>query len=95
MVRVVFRSESASHDVHSESLHRARTFYAQRNLYLTGSVVFLTLILNRFQAMLVDVFKSDERMSVLKKQADQTAKEYLKLLESRSNVTEEICIHQF
>lgn len=42
--------------------------------------------------MLVEVFRSEERMVILKKQADQTTKEYMKLLDTGSGVAGEICI---
>ncbi|EGF77569.1 hypothetical protein BATDEDRAFT_13702 [Batrachochytrium dendrobatidis JAM81] len=80
-------------DAHTESMVRAKMFYAQRNLYLTGSVVFLSLVLNRFFAMVFELMKNEEKseelvedaktklkdLEVVKKQAAQTADEYMRL----------------
>ncbi|OAJ43279.1 hypothetical protein BDEG_26651 [Batrachochytrium dendrobatidis JEL423] len=77
-------------DAHTESMVRAKMFYAQRNLYLTGSVVFLSLVLNRFFAMVFELMKNEEKSEVLKSQATKTSKEYLKLLDGDHDKEEEI-----
>ncbi|KAH6560478.1 hypothetical protein BASA62_010488 [Batrachochytrium salamandrivorans] len=77
-------------DVHAESMVRAKLFYAQRNLYLTGSVVFLSLVLNRFFGMVFELMKNEEKSEVLKLQAAKTSKEYLKLLDGDSEKEQEI-----
>lgn len=39
-----------SHD-HIETLGKANIFHAQRNMYLTGSVIFLSLVLDRLDLL--------------------------------------------
>ncbi|KAG2183626.1 hypothetical protein INT43_006634 [Umbelopsis isabellina] len=51
------------HDVRTESTFAARKFYAQRNLYLTGFTLFLSLILNRTHQLLVELSAAEEALS--------------------------------
>ncbi|KAJ3304426.1 hypothetical protein HDV03_002770 [Kappamyces sp. JEL0829] len=75
-------SEQPHHiDSRADSYLHAKLFQAQRNMYLTGSVIFLSLVLNRFYNMIVELSKNEEKMEVLKQQAAKTTKEYLKLLD--------------
>ncbi|KAI9754376.1 MAG: hypothetical protein M1815_005677 [Lichina confinis] len=41
---------------------QARKFYAQRNMYLCGFTLFLSLILNRTYIMILDVLRLEERV---------------------------------
>lgn len=52
-------------------------------MYLTGSVLFLSLVLDRFYSVLLDLVRNEERSEVLKTQAAKTSKEYLKILDSQ------------
>ncbi len=65
-------------------------FYAQRNMYLTGSVIFLSLVLNRFLSMMADISKNEQRNDVLKQQAAKSSKEYLKLLDNEQDYLSKI-----
>jgi hypothetical protein len=65
------------HDARTDSFLHAKLFQAQRNMYLTGSVIFLSLVLNRFFNMIVELQKNEEKTDVLKQQAAKTTKEYL------------------
>eukprot|EP00842_Homolaphlyctis_polyrhiza_P005064 jgi/Hompol1/5559/HPOL_004562-RA len=78
------------HDAHTDATLHAKLFFAQRNLYLTGSVLFLSLVLNRFFALIVELFKNEEKTEVLKAQAAKTSKEYMKLLDSEEAKDKEI-----
>ena len=40
---------------------QARKFYSQRNMYLTGFTLFLSLILNRTYMMVLDVLRLEEK----------------------------------
>ena len=42
---------------------QARKFYSQRNMYLCGFTLFLSLILNRTYTMILDVLRSRRRSS--------------------------------
>jgi len=41
---------------------QARKFYSQRNMYLTGFTLFLSLILNRTYTMILDVLRLEEKV---------------------------------
>jgi B-cell receptor-associated protein 31 len=41
---------------------QARKFYSQRNMYLTGFTLFLSLILNRTYMMILDVLRLEEKL---------------------------------
>lgn len=41
---------------------QARKFYSQRNMYLCGFTLFLSLILNRTYTMILEVLRLEEKM---------------------------------
>jgi len=41
---------------------QARKFYSQRNMYLCGFTLFLSLILNRTYTMILDVLRLEEKL---------------------------------
>jgi len=45
---------------------QARKFYSQRNMYLCGFTLFLSLILNRTYTMILDVLRLEEENRKLK-----------------------------
>jgi B-cell receptor-associated protein 31 len=45
---------------------QARKFYSQRNMYLCGFTLFLSLILNRTYVMILDVLRLEEEVKALK-----------------------------
>jgi B-cell receptor-associated protein 31 len=59
-------------------------------VYLTGSVIFLSLVLDRFYAVILDLVKNEERAEVLRTQATKTSKEYLQLLDTHEVIKKEI-----
>ncbi|ORZ26485.1 B-cell receptor-associated protein 31-like-domain-containing protein [Lobosporangium transversale] len=78
------------HHAHTDTSVAAKRFYAQRNMYLTGFTLFLSLILNRTFFTILDLIKSEEKMEVVKKQAAQQSKEYERLLESEKKLKKEL-----
>ncbi|KAI9363147.1 B-cell receptor-associated protein 31-like-domain-containing protein [Pilaira anomala] len=58
------------HDYSYETSIKAKKFYAQRNLYLTGFTLFLSLILERTSALVLDLVQREEE---LKKAKTETA----------------------
>ncbi|GFZ45038.1 hypothetical protein JCM24511_02764 [Saitozyma sp. JCM 24511] len=52
-------------DVRTETNYAARRFYAQRNLYLTGATLFLSLILARVFYIVLDFIHVQEDFSAL------------------------------
>ncbi|KAF9584091.1 hypothetical protein BGW38_007601 [Lunasporangiospora selenospora] len=83
-------NDSHHHNPHTETTVAARRFYAQRNMYLTGFTLFLSLILNRTFFMILDLLKSEEKMEIVKKQAAQQSKEYERVLESETKLKKEL-----
>jgi hypothetical protein len=45
---------------------QARKFYSQRNMYLCGFTLFLSLILNRTYVMILDVLRLEEELKTFK-----------------------------
>ena len=43
---------------------QARKFYSQRNMYLCGFTLFLSLILNRTYTMILDVLRLEEKVKM-------------------------------
>jgi len=43
---------------------QARKFYSQRNMYLTGFTLFLSLILNRTYGMILEVLRLEEKLKL-------------------------------
>ncbi|KAE8212603.1 hypothetical protein CF326_g9891 [Tilletia indica] len=56
-------------DVRTEISMSAKRLYAQRNMYLTGFTLFLSLILSRTQSLIADLIKAQEEIVSLKKSA--------------------------
>ncbi|KAK5134608.1 hypothetical protein LTR08_006264 [Meristemomyces frigidus] len=52
---------------------QARKFYSQRNMYLCGFTLFLSLILNRTYMMILDVLRLEEEVKTLR--GDEPAKD--------------------
>lgn len=50
---------------------QARKFYSQRNMYLCGFTLFLSLILNRTYIMILEVLRLEDRIKLL--EGDQKA----------------------
>ncbi|KAF8439811.1 B-cell receptor-associated protein 31-like-domain-containing protein [Boletus edulis BED1] len=63
------RTDHTVHDVRTESSFAARKFYAQRNMYLTGFCLFLSLVLTRTFSIVLDLIQTQEDYAKLKKAA--------------------------
>ena len=50
---------------------QARKFYSQRNMYLCGFTLFLSLILNRTYALILEVLTLEEAVSGLRKESNE------------------------
>jgi len=55
-------------DVRSETNHAAKKFYSQRNVYLTGFTLFLSLVLTRVFAIILDLIETQTAYAALKQQ---------------------------
>ena len=59
---------------------QARKFYSQRNMYLCGFTLFLSLILNRTYTMILDVLRLEEKVKKYEGDHKATGKESEKLV---------------
>ncbi|RXK40042.1 endoplasmic reticulum protein [Tremella mesenterica] len=59
------KSKQEMADVRTETNYAARRFYAQRNLYLTGATLFLSLLLARVFYIILDFIHVQESYSAL------------------------------
>ncbi|KAG8681796.1 hypothetical protein FRC09_017226 [Ceratobasidium sp. 395] len=72
MLRVTAEAQQAktaagAANVQTETNHAAKKFYTQRNMYLTGFTLFLSLILTRTFYILLDLIHTQEQYAELKK----------------------------
>jgi len=80
------------HDLRNETNYHAKKFYAQRNVYLTGFTLFLSLILARTHSLVLDLINAQEELvsstsgashsddiATMKKQMAQQQAEYNRL----------------
>jgi len=61
---------------------QARKFYSQRNMYLCGFTLFLSLILNRTYVMILDVLRLEQELKTLKGESPKNDKNASKLGEA-------------
>ncbi len=63
---------------------QARKFYSQRNMYLCGFTLFLSLILNRTYIMILDVLRLEEKVKMYEGDKAATGKNAEKLDPNRT-----------
>ncbi|KAJ5314526.1 Transcription factor IIA alpha/beta subunit [Penicillium atrosanguineum] len=63
---------------------QARKFYSQRNMYLCGFTLFLSLILNRTYTMILDVLRLEDRVKFLEGDKKAGGKDSARLAEAGS-----------
>jgi phage shock protein A len=61
---------------------QARKFYSQRNMYLCGFTLFLSLILNRTYTMILDVLRLEEKIKKYEGDTKASDKESEKLADA-------------
>ncbi|KAE8138109.1 B-cell receptor-associated protein 31-like-domain-containing protein [Aspergillus pseudotamarii] len=61
---------------------QARKFYSQRNMYLCGFTLFLSLILNRTYTMILDVLRLEDKVRVLEGDKKAGGKDSARLAEA-------------
>jgi len=88
--RVQVESTQAHKDRSGESLGgsarmevQARKFYSQRNMYLCGFTLFLSLILNRTYVMILDTLRLEEEVKRLSGDKSANGKDSAKLASAR------------
>ncbi|KEI42923.1 uncharacterized protein L969DRAFT_84808 [Mixia osmundae IAM 14324] len=65
------RQSGMGQNLRGESDWRTRKFLSERNMYLTGSTLFLSLMLSRVYAVILDLIKVQEDNALLRKQAKE------------------------
>jgi len=70
---VAKNSGNGMHDVRTESNFAARKFYSQRNTYLTGFTLFLSLVLTRTFYIILDLIHTQEEYAKLKQESGASA----------------------
>jgi B-cell receptor-associated protein 31 len=66
----------------ARSDYQARKFYAQRNMYLCGFTLFLSLILNRTYVMILDTLRLEEEVKRLSGDKSSGGKDSAKLAQA-------------
>ncbi|KAH9851299.1 endoplasmic reticulum protein [Lenzites betulinus] len=74
-------SGSGAQDVRAETNMAARKFYAQRNTYLTGFCLFLSLVLTRTFYILLDLVHTQEEYAKLKNEGKSPKGDQTKQIE--------------
>ncbi|KAI9493468.1 B-cell receptor-associated protein 31-like-domain-containing protein [Zychaea mexicana] len=84
------QEEGHHHDYSFEASLKAKRFYAQRNLYLTGFTLFLSLILERTTALVVDMLEREEQLQHMKKESATANDDTNRLVEIDSSYKKQI-----
>jgi len=83
-------SETHLHDARTDAAFAAKKFYNQRNMYLTGFTLFLSLILNRTYGLILDLLQNEEQLEAIKKQAANQSKEHMRSSEVELQLKREV-----
>ncbi|KAI5477727.1 hypothetical protein MNV49_006010 [Pseudohyphozyma bogoriensis] len=59
------RESGVARDLRGENDYRSRKFLSQRNFYLTGFTLFLSLVLSRVYSLCLDLLKAQEDLAIL------------------------------
>ncbi|CAO3656545.1 unnamed protein product [Mucor hiemalis] len=78
------------HDYGHEASLKANKFYAQRNLYLTGFTLFLSLILERTSTLVIDMLKHEEQLEYAKEEHKTSTQNQERLVEIEKSYKEQI-----
>ncbi|KAI7862332.1 B-cell receptor-associated protein 31-like-domain-containing protein [Spinellus fusiger] len=77
-------TEEADQPTHHHHGHeaelKAKTFYAQRNMYLTGFTLFLSVILERTSTLVVQVLQREEELERVKQDAHSAGQDKQRLI---------------
>ncbi|KAF7726908.1 hypothetical protein EC973_008203 [Apophysomyces ossiformis] len=75
------QEEQHHHDYSFEASQKAKKFYAQRNLYLTGFTLFLSLILERTSTLVIQMLQREEELENMKKESLEVNKDQQRLID--------------
>ncbi|KNE66346.1 hypothetical protein AMAG_11489 [Allomyces macrogynus ATCC 38327] len=68
---------------------RAKLFQAQRNMYLTGSALFLLFVINVLRGLLVEVVRAETKLAALVAQAANNSRQVTQLLDENDKLQKE------
>ncbi|KAI8066711.1 B-cell receptor-associated protein 31-like-domain-containing protein [Gongronella butleri] len=83
-------NEQRHHDYAFEANQRAKKFYAQRNLYLTGFTLFLSLILERTSALVIQMLKREEELESARKESALVGKDQQRLIDMENDYKKQV-----
>lgn len=75
------RSGGATILGHERTEVQARKFYSQRNMYLCGFTLFLSLILNRTYVLILDILRLEEEVKLGRSSGNKSIQDYEALRE--------------
>ncbi|KAI0697802.1 B-cell receptor-associated protein 31-like-domain-containing protein [Cytidiella melzeri] len=81
-------SGNGMHDVRADTNFAARKFYAQRNTYLTGFCLFLSLVLTRTFYIILDLIHTQEEYAKLKQDTAGTSRTNIAVDEQTKQIEE-------
>ncbi|ORZ12211.1 B-cell receptor-associated protein 31-like-domain-containing protein [Absidia repens] len=82
--------QRVSHDYSYEANMKAKKFYAQRNLYLTGFTLFLSLILDRTSTLVIQMLKREEELENARKETASVGKDQQRLIDMENDYKKQI-----
>lgn len=82
------KSKQDMTDARTETNYAARRFYAQRNLYLTGATLFLSLLLTRVFYIILDFIQVQEAYTTLQSKTAKASGASGENAELRKRITE-------
>ncbi|OBZ83903.1 Endoplasmic reticulum transmembrane protein 3 [Choanephora cucurbitarum] len=82
------------HDYSYETSIKAKRFYAQRNLYLTGFTLFLSLILERTSALVLELLQREEDLKKAKTESSEITKGQQRLIDMEDDYKKQVDVLQ-
>ncbi|KAI8368739.1 B-cell receptor-associated protein 31-like-domain-containing protein [Blakeslea trispora] len=82
------------HDYSYETSMKAKKFYAQRNLYLTGFTLFLSLILERTSALVLELLQREEELKKAKTETTEITKGQQRLIDMEDDYKKQVDVLQ-
>ncbi|KAG0181489.1 hypothetical protein DFQ28_010622 [Apophysomyces sp. BC1034] len=84
------QEEQHHHDYSFETSLKAKKFYAQRNLYLTGFTLFLSLILERTSTLVIQMLQREEELDNMKKESAEVGKDQRRLIDLETTYKKQV-----
>ncbi|KAI8637718.1 B-cell receptor-associated protein 31-like-domain-containing protein [Parasitella parasitica] len=82
--------ENHHHDYSYETSMKAKRFYAQRNLYLTGFTLFLSLILERTSALVLELLQREQELKKAKTETAEVTKGQQRLIDMEDDYKKKV-----